>query len=424
MSAAAGARRLHVAFVTVADLPEGGGNTSRLKTLVQALVRSGHRIRIWNQHALGVAERSALGARGELAGATFEYVLGTTARRAGAGMALDKLRAVAAIAARMRAAARAGELDVVWFNCLSLYDVAPLTALARRLGAATVQAYEDERRERVTEDAPSASTLLFGWNSALADRVCPRRADALVVISSYLERKYAAACGDPTRVRVVPTLVDGDAWKLPPEPETAEPRVLYAGAFGEQDDVLGLVDALGRLARAGRPFRALLVGANSREAHRVDAVRSRIAELGLGGRAELRGFASQDGVREAVARANVLYAVRRDGLWSRSGLSTKLSEGLASGRPVVTSAIGDAQQYLRDGESALLVPAGADPERIAGALGRALVDPALRRRVGAAGRAVALRHFDLDAGRRTLDGMLAAIAPPRSSPAGGGVHGG
>jgi glycosyltransferase involved in cell wall biosynthesis len=408
---AAGARRLHVAFVTVADLPEGGGNTSRLATLVQALARSGHRVRIWSEHPLGVADASALRARGELAGAPFEYVLGTTLRRAGAAMAADKLRAVAAIAARMRAAARAGELDVVWFNCLSLYDVAPLTALARRLGAATVQAYEDERRERVTEDAPSAATRLFGWNSGLADRFCPRRADALVVISSYLERKYAAACGDPARVHLVPTLVDGDAWKLPPEPETPDPCVLYAGAFGEQDDVLGLVDALGRLARAGRRFRALLVGANRREASRVEAVRRRIVELGLGARVELRGFASRDGVREAVARANVLYAVRRDGVWSRSGLSTKLSECLASGRLVVTSAIGDAQAHLRDGESALLVPAGASPERIAGALDRALADRTFRRRAGAAGREVALRHFDLDAGRRTLDALLAQIAP-------------
>lgn len=412
MSASEGPRRLHVAFVTVADLPEGGGNTSRLKTLVLALARSGHRVRIWNQHALGVADPSALRARGELAGAPYEYVLGATARRTGVAMAADKLRAVAAVARRMRTAARAGELDVVWFNCLSLYDVAPLTALARRLGAATVQAYEDERRERVTEDALPAGARLFGWNSALADRLCPRRADALVVISSYLERKYAAACGDPARVRLVPTLIDGDAWKLPPEPDVAEPRVLYAGAFGEQDDVLGLVDALGRLARAGRPFRALLLGANQREAHRVDAVRRRIAELGLDERVELRGFASLDAVREAVARANVLYAVRRDGLWSRSGLSTKLSECLASGRLVVASALGDATHFLRDGESALLVPAGAGPERIAEALDRALADPLLRRRVGAAGREVALRHFDVDAGRRTLDAMLARIAPP------------
>jgi glycosyltransferase involved in cell wall biosynthesis len=413
---AAGGRRLSVAFVTVADLPEGGGNTSRLKTLIQALARAGHRVRVWNQHALGVADPAALCASGAVAGAPYEFVLGTTARRTGAGMAADKLRAVAAVARRMRAAARAGELDVVWFNCLSFYDVAPLTALARRLGAATVQSYEDERRELVSDDALPASARLFAWNSLLADRLCPKRADALVVISSYLARKYAAACGDAARVQLVPTLADADAWKLPPEPDAAEPRVLYAGAFGEQDDVLGLVEALGALERQGRRFRAVLLGANEREAHRIEAVRRRIEALGIGGRVTLRGFLPLDAVREEIARANVLFAVRRDGVWSRSGLSTKLSECLASGRLVVASAVGDVPSYLRDGESALVVPPGADPAQIAAALDRALADPGLRRRVGAAGRQVALCRFGLDAAARDLDALLARIAPPRSVP--------
>jgi glycosyltransferase involved in cell wall biosynthesis len=415
MSSPDAARRLHVAFVTVADLPEGGGNTARLRSLIQALTRSGHRVRVWNQHALGVAEAGALCARGVLEGAPFEFVLGTTARRRGAAMAADKLFAVAAVAARMRAAARAGELDVVWFNCLSFYDVAPLTVLARRLGAATVQSYEDERRELVSDAPRPLAARLFGLNSRLADRLCPAWADALVVISSYLARKYAAACGDAARVHRVPTLIDGDAWKLPPEPDAAEPCVLYAGAFGEQDDVAGLVEALGELARRGRRFRAALHGTNEREAGRVDAIRRRVRELGLEPRVTLSGFLSREALRAEVARANLLYAVRRDGVWSRSGLSTKLSEFLASGRAVVTSALGDAGELLSDGEHALVVRAGAGPAEIAGALERGLGSPGLRRRLGAAGRALALERFDVDAGRRSLDAMLAAIAPPRPS---------
>jgi len=276
-----------------------------------------------------------------------------------------------------------------------------------------VQSYEDERQELVSDARPALARRLFGLNSRLADRLCPAWADALVVISSYLARKYAAACGDAARVHLVPTLVDGDAWKLPPEREAGEPRVLYAGAFGEQDDVAGLVEALGVLSRRGRRFQAALYGANRREAGRVEANRRRVRELGLEARVTFSGFLPREALREEVARANLLYAVRRDGVWSRSGLSTKLSECLASGRAVVTSALGDAGDLLRDGEHALVVRAGAGTEEIAAALERGLGAPELRRRLGTAGRALALGCFDLDAGGRRLDAALAAIAPRR-----------
>lgn len=407
--AAPSRRGLDVVFVTVADLPEGGGNTSRLRSVVDALVRSGHRVRIWNQHALGVAPPSALRPRGELAGAPYEYVLGTVERSRGFASVAAKGRAVVAIARRIAAAHRAGELDVLWLNNLSFYDGAPLTSLARRLGVAVIHAYEDERHECVSEERRDLATRLFAWNSRLADRRCAPRADALIVISSYLEAKYARLA-DPRRIHLLPTLLDCDAWDAGEEKDTDEPVILYAGAFGEQDELEGLVDALALLRRGGRRFRAVLLGANEREAQRVAAVRARVRAAGLDRDVELRGFTPIGGVREQLARSNVLVNVRRDGVWSRSGLSTKLSEYLASGRLVVTSDLGDVGRYVRDGESALLVPAGADPGAIAGAIGRALESYALRRRIGAAGREAARRCFDVRAAQARLDAILTAAA--------------
>ena len=126
----------------------------------------------------------------------------------------------------------------------------------------------------------------------------------------------------------------------------------------------------------------------------------------------MRGFVPLADVRAAIESADVLYSVRRDGVWSRSGLSTKLSEYLASGRVVVAAEVGDVGAYLRAGESALLVSPGAGASEIAAALERALDSEELRARIGAAGAEVARRHFDVEVARGHLSLILSAALGP------------
>jgi glycosyltransferase involved in cell wall biosynthesis len=69
--------------------------------------------------------------------------------------------------------------------------------------------------------------------------------------------------------------------------------------------------------------------------------------------------------------------------------------------PIVATTGGALPEVIgRDGETGLLVQPG-DPSALAAALGRALDDPALRERVGAAGRARVLDRFTW---RKTAEG--------------------
>jgi glycosyltransferase involved in cell wall biosynthesis len=66
---------------------------------------------------------------------------------------------------------------------------------------------------------------------------------------------------------------------------------------------------------------------------------------------------------------------------------------MLTGLPVITTNVrGPAEQVLPD-VTGLLVPSG-DPPALAAALRRLAVDPALRARMGAAGRERALQHYD------------------------------
>ena len=65
-------------------------------------------------------------------------------------------------------------------------------------------------------------------------------------------------------------------------------------------------------------------------------------------------------------------------------IPNKAFQALACGAPLVTADTPAARELLRDGESALLVPAG-DPEALAAALRRLAADPELSARLGAGG---------------------------------------
>jgi len=66
---------------------------------------------------------------------------------------------------------------------------------------------------------------------------------------------------------------------------------------------------------------------------------------------------------------------------------------MASGLAVVASQVGGMLDYLVHEENALFAPP-EHPEALAGCIGRLIDDPALRARLGRAGRATVERSFD------------------------------
>ena len=76
----------------------------------------------------------------------------------------------------------------------------------------------------------------------------------------------------------------------------------------------------------------------------------------------------------------------------REGLPKFLLEAMAAGLPCVTTSVVGCREAVADGESGLLVPP-RDPVALADALERLVADPALRARMGAAGRARAETLF-------------------------------
>ncbi|KAA2213966.1 glycosyltransferase family 4 protein [Teichococcus oryzae] len=122
------------------------------------------------------------------------------------------------------------------------------------------------------------------------------------------------------------------------------------------------------------------------------------AEEALGRRLKRLGY--REDVGRVLAAADVFCLPSHF-----EGLPMSVIEAMMTGLPVVATDIRGPREQVRDGETGLLVPPAEIPP-LAAALSRLAGDPALRARMGAAGRELALQRFDeRDVVGRTLDLM-------------------
>lgn len=118
------------------------------------------------------------------------------------------------------------------------------------------------------------------------------------------------------------------------------------------------------------------------------------ARLGIAARIAWRGGQAQAAVLEAYRRADIFAlasCIADDG--DRDGLPNVLMEAQSQALACLATNVSAIPELIADGETGLLVPPG-DPAALAAVLERLIRDPALRMRLGDAGRARIAASFD------------------------------
>ncbi len=95
------------------------------------------------------------------------------------------------------------------------------------------------------------------------------------------------------------------------------------------------------------------------------------------------GWVPSDELPFYFSQATVAIYPFEDTLINRTKCAVKLRDLLAAGVPVVAEAVGQNQEYIRDGQTGLLVEPG-DVATFGDAVARVLQTPALRDRLGQA----------------------------------------
>jgi len=160
-----------------------------------------------------------------------------------------------------------------------------------------------------------------------------------------------------------------------------------------------LVDAVGRLALAGRKVRLHLVGAGPDEA----SLRAQVARLADPSVVVFEGAVNHDRIRALYEAADVFCIPS-----FAEGIPIVLMEAMAMELPCVTTHITGIPELIRTGVDGLLV-APSDLDGLTEALAKLVDDAELRERLGKSGRARVLEQYNL--GRNM--GKLAEIFAER-----------
>ena len=213
-----------------------------------------------------------------------------------------------------------------------------------------------------------------------------RQIPRVVTVSESSRRDIAEQLGvEPSRMAVVPVGVDEKVFR--PRPEIARVAGRLVSTASADVPMKGLIPLLEALAkvRTERADAHLVVVGRLRDGSLVPGVLDR---LGLEGAVRFVSGISDDELSELYASAEVAVV---PSLYE--GFSLPAIEAMASGVTLVATTGGALPEVAGcDGETALLV-APNDPGALAAGLLRALADPELRARIGAAGRRRTLERF-------------------------------
>jgi glycosyltransferase involved in cell wall biosynthesis len=200
-----------------------------------------------------------------------------------------------------------------------------------------------------------------------------------VIVTSETTRRTLVASFDVPVSRI--TVAEPGVSRADRAKGTRQPlEILSVGAISPRKAYSDLVQALATLTDAD--WRLTIVGSLELAPQAATDLRATIAASGVIDRVRLAGAKDDIALAQLYAQAD-LFAM--SSLFEGYGMA--LSEALARGLPIVTTTGGAAAETVPD-SAALKVPPG-DVAALAVALGRALHDGALRKRMGDAAWAAA-----------------------------------
>jgi|SRR5215469_12918736 len=273
--------------------------------------------------------------------------------------------------------------------------------LAKRLGIPLVTTFHGF-------DATLASWALLGspaWAQyPLLRRTLAREGDLFICASSFIRERLLAMGFPEARTHALYIGVDCRAIR-PRDPSEEVPAILHVARLVEVKGTGYLLRAFATVARRYDNVQLVIIGDGPLQR----SLRSLAASLGLQDRVRFLG---------ALSHADVLAWMRKAAMLVLPGISTAtgrveglglvLLEAAATGVPAIGSRVGGIPEGVIDGHTGYLVPE-RDPDALARRIGELLADPARRHRMGAEGRTLVERRFDIDLQTAKLESLYDSL---------------
>ena len=256
----------------------------------------------------------------------------------------------------------------------------------------------------VSKRSLRASLYRLPWVPYM-ERFSNRRAARIVVNSKAVALDVEAKEGAPSeKIRLVYNGVDVERFCPSPGRRAGPLRVGMLANFIPYKGQCLAIEAFARVASSCESELVLW----GRGGPYSEACRRRARDLGVSERVRFPGQAEDPA--GALRDLDVLVSASTE-----EGFSNSILEAMATGLPVVATAVGGTPEQLEGGRTGLVVPPG-DPDALAEGMRRLLTDAALRRRLGESARGEVSRRFSMAAmiaGTERIYDELLGVGPCR-----------
>lgn len=196
-------------------------------------------------------------------------------------------------------------------------------------------------------------------------------------------------------------------------------RILALGRFDVTKGFDVLLEACAILKKRGVPFFLTLAGGGGKSmglGNQDKSLRELREKLGLQNEVAMPGLVSHDALPSMLLQNDIFAApcvIHSSG--RRDGIPNTVIEAMAYGLPVVTTRVNALPEAVIDGENGFTVEA-QNAEELADALEKLAREPALRVKMGEAGKRLAHERFDPQKNSRELAEIFISRYRARSKP--------
>lgn len=181
--------------------------------------------------------------------------------------------------------------------------------------------------------------------------------NGIFCITRYLVDLYKNKGFNPQNLFLVASTVDPSRFNITGEKLFPFPYIGYFGGLTfKRDNIDILIRAFAKIS-SKHPEIYLVLGGFCSEDEKKQ-LKNLITQLDIKNKVELLNYLKRHEIINYITDAYILVMVRGENLESKASYPSKLTEFLATGKPVITVNVGEISDYLTDGKDAFLVKAG------------------------------------------------------------------
>ena len=372
-----------IIFGDAFTFPEGDASTNRVYAYARGFLDHGSEV-----HVVCFRNTYQQGSSGEAEGISYYHPFNRSIRSS--SFILRRMHSAAKFARTFKLLRQIQRKDRnVFVLCYTKSFSTQLFAylLSRILGFLLVL----ERSEHPFKDYKSKAALRLRGTIRVALEI--RFTDLIFCISDYLMEFYNARGAGEEKLYKVPSTVDSERFIGSFRRPIARKYICYCGSLTMlKDGVDILIRSYAGLANRYKDVDLALVGrADTQEDEMF--FRDLATSLGIRERVHFTGKLPRNEVPAYLCNAEILTLARPKSMVADAGFPSKVTEYLATGKPVVVTAVGEIPNYLTDDVDAYIAEAGS-PESFTERMMYALDNYNEALLIGRRGRELALSVFN------------------------------